>query len=70
MEVVDVVDLFTLGATVDVRDSGGRTPLHYAAKHGHELCVRELVTLGAIIDPKTNISRTPLHYAAVNGHVG
>ena len=39
-----------------------RTPLHYAAKHGHLLCIRLLLKYGADPNSKDGDGYTPLHY--------
>lgn len=39
----------TLGALVDVQDSSGNTPLHYAALNGSTAMMRFLVDSGANI---------------------
>ena len=65
------------GGGEGVHDKGGLcfngcTPAHYAARQGHEACLRYLVSgLGA--DPEAADAwhgRTPLHYAAFHGHEG
>ena len=43
-------------------DPHSRTPLHYAAKHGHLLCVRLLLKHGADPNSKDDDGYTPLHY--------
>ncbi len=42
----------------------GMTPLHYAAKRGHDNITRLLIDSGADIDFSDGFGRTPLHYAA------
>ena len=39
-----------------------RTPLHYAAKHGHLNCIRLLLKYGADPNSKDGDGYTPLHY--------
>uniref|UniRef100_A0A7S2IHV8 Ankyrin repeat domain-containing protein n=1 Tax=Haptolina brevifila TaxID=156173 RepID=A0A7S2IHV8_9EUKA len=45
-----------------------RTPLHFAALHGHTAIVRLLITRGARHHAKDLSSMTPLHIAAEAGH--
>ncbi|XP_065649233.1 transient receptor potential cation channel subfamily A member 1 homolog isoform X2 [Hydra vulgaris] len=44
------------------------TPLHIAAKEGHENIVQILLNLGACIDSKNDENLTPLHLASKHGH--
>ncbi|KAL2158803.1 hypothetical protein VTH06DRAFT_3995 [Thermothelomyces fergusii] len=48
------------GASVDIRDGHGRTPLHWAAEAGHEAVVRLLVAAGANINAASRDGVTPL----------
>lgn len=52
------------------KDSRGRTPLHYAAAHGHATWLSELLQM-ALSDEdcsfKDNQGYTPLHWACYNG---
>ena len=48
--------------------SDGSTPLHLAAKQGHEALALALVRAGAVKDAKDNNGHTPLHLAAQHGH--
>lgn len=45
------------------KDYKGRLPLHYAAIHGHLLCVKHLLSLGTPVDVTDNDGNTPLGYA-------
>jgi len=62
--------LATRKVDVDVKDGNGRTPLSYAAEHGHEAVVKLLLeTEGVDINVKDEgYGRTPLSYAAEHGH--
>ena len=53
----------------DLRDSIGRTPLHYAAMGGHLIITQYLVSSDA--DPLSEdvFHNLPLHYAAALGHL-
>ena len=56
------------GVIIDCRDAGGKTPLAYAASHGHSNCVRVMVQeLGARLGVFDNSGCTPLHHAVRNG---
>ena len=57
------------GTEVDVTSGKGMTPLHYAAKAGHENVCALLVDRGAGIEEKDEDGSTPLHFAALGGHV-
>lgn len=63
--VVGVVELLLAsGARVDVRGSGGGTPLHMAALTGQTTLVRMLIDHGADVDARTEEGVTPLYQAA------
>ncbi|XP_021909327.1 acyl-CoA-binding domain-containing protein 2 [Carica papaya] len=53
------------GVSVNVKDSEGRTPLHWAVDRGHINIVEALVSNNADINAKDNEGQTPLHYAVV-----
>lgn len=38
---------FIAGAVIDCEDKNGNTPLHIAARYGHELLINTLITSGA-----------------------
>ncbi|KAG0729580.1 Transient receptor potential channel pyrexia [Chionoecetes opilio] len=62
---VDVVqELLGAGATVNVADAAGATPLHMAAGGSHLATVRILLAHGARLNTQDAHSSTPLHYAA------
>ncbi|XP_014292100.1 serine/threonine-protein phosphatase 6 regulatory ankyrin repeat subunit A isoform X2 [Halyomorpha halys] len=49
---------------VDLKDDGGKTPLHFACHYGHLLVVQQLLRFGANPSSKDEIHWTPLHEAA------
>ena len=57
------------GATVDVTDTQGRTPLHIAIMRGHFRLIRLLATSPESFHFKDNDGCTPLHYACKNSHL-
>lgn len=48
---------------VDVRDSNGRTPLHWACKNGHYSTMSTLLELGADTTAVCRDENSPLHFA-------
>ena len=56
-------------ANVNAQDEEGRTPLHWAADHGHLECLRELIKSGADVNAQECAGWTPLHWAAGEGHL-
>ena len=54
-------------AWLNQRDSGGHTPLHWAAAFGDLQAVRRLLHLGASANGKSRERWTPLHFAAWYG---
>ncbi|PWA95292.1 leucine-rich repeat protein [Artemisia annua] len=53
------------GIAVDMKDSEGRTPLHWAVDRGHMEATELLLSKNADVNLKDNEGQTPLHYAAV-----
>jgi hypothetical protein len=69
--LTDILKLLIETSKVEVgsKDSGGKTPLSYAAQNGHEAVVKLLLETGkAEVNSKDAYSETPLLYAARNGH--
>ncbi|XP_042481321.1 acyl-CoA-binding domain-containing protein 1-like [Macadamia integrifolia] len=53
------------GVSVNLKDSDGQTPLHWAVDRGHLNIVELLVSRNADVNAKDSEGQTPLHYAAV-----
>ncbi|GKA64247.1 acyl-CoA-binding domain-containing protein 1-like protein [Tanacetum coccineum] len=53
------------GIAVDMKDSEGRTPLHWAVDRGHIEATELLLSRNADVNLKDYEGQTPLHYAAV-----
>lgn len=56
--------LLEAGATVNVRDTSGAMPLHWACLQGNLECVRLLLAAGADVDARDDEGRTPLYWVA------
>lgn len=54
------------GEKLDVRDSGGATPLHHAAGYGHAEMCRFLLSRGANVDSWDDDGRAPIDWADHN----
>jgi len=55
--------LISQGTPIDIRDHKGRTPLHFAARHGSEEAVQLFIDAGADPLAADNSGLTALHYA-------
>lgn len=53
------------GVSVNLRDSEGRTPLHWAVDRGHLDVVELLISSNADVNAQDEDGQTPLHYAVV-----
>lgn len=60
--VGSLMELFIAGGEIDSVDKDGNTPLHIAARYGHELLINTLITSGADC---TRSDGAPLHYCHV-----
>ncbi|KAJ1273519.1 hypothetical protein BS78_06G287000 [Paspalum vaginatum] len=61
----DIVKLLAAGVEVNVRDTEGRTPLHWAVDRGHLSAVEVLAKANADMNAKDNEGQTALHYAVI-----
>jgi len=59
--------LLDKGAEVNATNSGGSTPLHYAAENGHAELVMTLLHEDADVDAKNMHGSSPLHTACADG---
>ena len=66
IEIVET--LIANSANINLKDSDGRTPLHFAARKGFKKIAALLITKGANVNEKDNRTTTPLHEAASWGH--
>ncbi|WOH06647.1 hypothetical protein DCAR_0626075 [Daucus carota subsp. sativus] len=64
-ELDSLIKRIESGVSVDLKDSEGRTALHWAVDRGHLNITEALVKEKADINAKDNEGQTPLHYAAV-----
>lgn len=63
-ELGNLIKCVESGVSVDLKDSEGRTPLHWAVDRGHSNIAELLVSRNANVNAKDNEGQTPLHYAA------
>uniref|UniRef100_A0A6N2LKK1 ACB domain-containing protein n=1 Tax=Salix viminalis TaxID=40686 RepID=A0A6N2LKK1_SALVM len=64
-EVNNLIKCIDGGVSVNLKDSEGRTPLHWAVDRGHLNIAEVLVGKNADVNAKDKDGQTPLHYAAV-----
>lgn len=64
-EVDNLLKCIESGVSVDLKDSEGRTPLHWAVDRGHSGVIELLCSKSADMNAKDNEGQTPLHYAVV-----
>ncbi|CAL5070843.1 unnamed protein product [Urochloa decumbens] len=61
----DILKHLAAGVDVNLRDTEGRTPLHWAVDRGHLSAVEVLAKANADLNAKDNEGQTALHYAVV-----
>ncbi|KAF9603980.1 hypothetical protein IFM89_039334 [Coptis chinensis] len=64
-EINNLLKCIDSGTSVNLKDSEGRTPLHWAVDRGHLKVAELLVSKKADVNIKDNEGQTPLHYASV-----
>ncbi|KAK4571143.1 hypothetical protein RGQ29_029821 [Quercus rubra] len=64
-EVDNLLKCIEGGVSVHLKDSEGRTPLHWAVDRGHLNITELLLSRNADVNAKDNDGQTPLHYAVV-----
>ena len=57
------------GVDVNISNSEGDTPLHYACIKGHKEVAMALVDRGADVHARDVVQLTPLHFACINGNM-
>ncbi|KAK7282546.1 hypothetical protein RIF29_11426 [Crotalaria pallida] len=62
-DMANLVKCIENGVSVNLKDSEGRTPLHWAVDRGHLDVTELLVGKNADVNAKDNDGQTPLHYA-------
>lgn len=64
-DIDSLVKCIENGVSVNLKDSEGRTPLHWAVDRGHLPVLELLCSKDADMNVKDNEGQTPLHYAVV-----
>ena len=62
-EMIDWFHKHQIGASVNVQDAIGCSPLHYAAWNNNLKMAKLLLGMGADVNIKDNLQRRPLHFA-------
>ncbi|XP_073263200.1 uncharacterized protein [Populus alba] len=69
-DIEDIASLASSGASLDSKDSLGRTAaLHMAAANGHLDIVEYLISQGVDLNSANKEKNTALHWACLNGHI-
>lgn len=68
--ILNVLKMLVHQGGLNIKDSSGRTPLHYAAQTGHLEMVKFLIYQGANVDSRNYDGHTALHLAAWEDHLG
>lgn len=64
-----ITALSVQGADLDAPTMDGRTPVHFAAQHGHVAVLECLYASGADLAAKDKEELTAADFAALHGHV-
>ncbi|KAL9250221.1 Acyl-CoA-binding domain-containing protein [Drosera capensis] len=64
-DIDNLVKCIDAGVSVNIKDSAGRTPLHWAVDRGNFSAVELLISKHADVNMKDDEGQTPLHYAVV-----
>jgi hypothetical protein len=67
-DTLAAIALIERGASVNKKDLGGWSPLHYACSYGHTATAVALIERGASVNEKNQDGRTPLHCACFRSH--
>jgi len=60
-------DFIAIGKDINMTDSEGRTPLHFASAYDRRQVVCQLIEVDANLEAQDSKGNTPLHYAAGYG---
>ncbi|KAJ3692993.1 hypothetical protein LUZ60_012088 [Juncus effusus] len=63
--VADLHKQLESGVSVDLKETEGRSPLHWAVDRGNHDIISTLLSANADVNAKDNEGQTPLHYAVV-----
>jgi ankyrin repeat protein len=67
-KTITLLAVLAEGAEVNSRNDSGKTPLHAAARQGHQEVVTLLIANGADVDAKTEKGETAISLANKKGH--